>query len=69
MTEYTTVDKDALFDEISELSDVLEETNLSDEHRKRASSALSQINSIVHSIEKPIHIEDRTDGFEIVVTE
>jgi len=69
MTDYTAVDRDELFNQLSKISDVLEDTELNDENRKKATTAFSEINGIVHQINKPIHIEDREDGFEIVVTE
>ena len=69
MTQYKAVDIDKLFDQLSQISSVLEDADLTDENRQQAATAMSEINSIVHSIEKPIHIEDRAGTFEIVVVE
>ena len=69
MTDYTAIDRDELYEQLRHLSNVLEEVELSDEQSQTAENAFSEINGIVHKMNKPIHIEDRSDGFEIVVTE
>ena len=69
MSDYTAIDREALKGELSTISDILESADLTEKEKEEIGGSLTEINSILHSISQPIRIEDRSDGFEIVVTE
>jgi len=69
MSDYTAIDRETLKEELTNITDVLESVDLTEKQKEEIGSSLTKINNTLHSISQPIHIEDRPDGFEIVVTE
>jgi hypothetical protein len=67
MSEYVAVDRETLHEQLDELSDVLENVELTDEQAEKAEEAFSELNGIINGFDQPIHITDRSDGFEIIV--
>lgn len=67
MTDYTAIDREQLIEHLSELSRHVSESSIDETYAERIDGELSEINSLIHSFDKPIQIEDRAGGYNIVV--
>lgn len=67
MSDYIAIDKAALNDQLQRIAAAAKDTNIDDDQLSEMDDAMSQINALMHSIDKPIQIEDRRGSFAVTI--
>ncbi|TKX58934.1 hypothetical protein EXE44_05145 [Halorubrum sp. SS7] len=67
MTDLRAIDAEELVGQLSLISEVLEDADLSDEQEQRADDAMSEINGLIQGFDQPVTIRDRNDTINVIV--
>jgi hypothetical protein len=68
MPNYIAIDKEALNEQLGRIADAGKDADLDDDTLEEMSEAMNQINHLMHSIDKPVQIEDHSGAFEVSIT-
>lgn len=67
MTNFRAVDAEELVEQLAEITDVLNDADLSDEQERRADEAMREINGLLQGFDQPVTIRDRNETINVIV--